>query len=70
MWARIHPQASFEPSAQLDKAAELQRKWDTMDGQLWRIGEHRLLCGDSTKAEEVARLMGDERAVLFATDPP
>ena len=53
-----------------DKAGELQRKWDTMAGQLWQIGEHRLLCGDSTKAEDVARLMGNERAVLFATDPP
>ncbi len=42
----------------------------TATGQLWRIGEHRLLCGDSAKAEDVVRLMGDERAVLFETDPP
>ena len=39
-------------------------------GDLWLLGEHRLLCGDSTKVEDVRRLMNDERATLFATDPP
>ena len=68
LWGLVHPQV--EPSAQFDKAGELQKKWLTKAGQLWRIGGHRLLCGDATKAEDVARLMGEERAVLFATDPP
>ena len=39
-------------------------------GDLWILGDHRLLCGDSTKADDVRRLMNGERAVLFATDPP
>jgi ParB-like chromosome segregation protein Spo0J len=39
-------------------------------GDLWILGHHRLLCGDSTKAEDVRRLMKGERAALFATDPP
>jgi DNA modification methylase len=39
-------------------------------GQLWQLGKRRLLCGDSTRPEDVARLMGEERAMLFATDPP
>ena len=39
-------------------------------GQIWQLGKHRLLCGDSTRPEYVSRLMGDERAILFATDPP
>lgn len=42
----------------------------TKTGDLWILGDHRLLCGDSTKPDDVARLMGDERAGLFATDPP
>jgi DNA modification methylase len=68
LWNIIHPQA--EPPALIDQAGELQRKWNTEAGQLWRIGEHRLLCGDATSAEDVESLMGDERAELFASDPP
>ncbi|MBP7003536.1 ParB N-terminal domain-containing protein [Amaricoccus sp.] len=39
-------------------------------GDLWILGDHRLLCGDSTSAADVRRLMNGERAALFATDPP
>jgi DNA modification methylase len=42
----------------------------TKPGDLWLLGQHRILCGDSTKAEDVQRLMAGERAVLMATDPP
>jgi hypothetical protein len=59
-----------EDGVPLDKAADLQKKWKTKAGQLWHIGTHRLLCGDSTDPRDVMRLMGNERAVLFATDPP
>ncbi|ABK45246.1 ParB domain protein nuclease [Magnetococcus marinus MC-1] len=39
-------------------------------GDLWILGEHRLLCGSSLNPEDVIRLMNGERAILFATDPP
>jgi DNA modification methylase len=39
-------------------------------GDLWILGEHRVLCGDSTKAEAVARLMAAKLASLVVTDPP
>lgn len=39
-------------------------------GDLYVLGNHRLLCGDSTKEEDVLRLMDGNKAVLFATDPP
>jgi DNA modification methylase len=39
-------------------------------GDLWSLGDHRLLCGDSTSAEDLARLMAGEKATLYATDPP
>ncbi len=39
-------------------------------GDLWLLGDHRVLCGDSTSAEDVARLMGGELADSLITDPP
>jgi DNA modification methylase len=55
---------------QIDRAAELLEKWGVVTGDLWQIGEHRLLCGDSTKREDVERVMGGEKAILMVTDPP
>lgn len=39
-------------------------------GDIWQLGEHKLLCGDSTKEADIARLMGKEKADLWITDPP
>lgn len=42
----------------------------TKPGDLWLLGNHRLLCGDSTKAEDVKRLMAGAKAGMVHTDPP
>ena len=42
----------------------------TKPGDLWVLGDHRLLCGDSTKADDVERLMAGSKADLWLTDPP
>lgn len=39
-------------------------------GELWQLGDHRLLCGDSTSLEDVTRAMDGAKASLVATDPP
>lgn len=39
-------------------------------GDVWLLGRHRILCGDSTKAEDVARVLGGMKPHLMVTDPP
>lgn len=39
-------------------------------GEIWQLGEHRLMCGDSTNKDDVARLMNKEKAHMVFTDPP
>ena len=53
-----------------DVDAELKSPVITKAGDVWTLGRHRLVCGDSTKAETFALLMGDRKANLVITDPP
>jgi DNA modification methylase len=58
-----------EPLAD-EAAVDLPVEPVTQPGDLWLLDGHRLLCGDSTKVEDVTRLMNGERAALCASDPP
>jgi len=58
----------FEDDFQVPEVEEI--KTDIVTGDLFEIGPHRLLCGDSTKAEDVERLMGGEKAAVLICDPP
>jgi DNA modification methylase len=58
------------PEPKIDQAAKLQKKWNTKRGQIWKIGSHRLMCGDSANPEDVQTLMDGSIAKLCATDPP
>ena len=53
-----------------DVDAELQKPTLTKSGDLWLLGNHRLVCGDSTKPETYSLLMDGKAANLVVTDPP
>ena len=54
----------FNLNDALEKAAFVEK------GDIWSVGRHRLMCGDATKAEDVAALMDGKKANLLMTDPP
>lgn len=53
-----------------DVEAELKKPTITKSGDVWTLGRHRLVCGDSTKAETFDLLMCGKKANLVVTDPP
>jgi DNA modification methylase len=59
-----------EPQADPDDVPEPPDEAVTQPGDLWILGDHRLLCGDSSKAEEVDRLLSGAPIHLANTDPP
>lgn len=72
-------QAAQEPDEiqeQMDTVPATPEKPQTKSGDVWTIGRHKLhcyhklICGDSTSADELLKLMGEERADMMVTDPP
>ena len=53
-----------------DEAPTLRPATKIKAGDMFKLGEHRLMCGDATRAEDLERLMGDESADMVFTDPP
>lgn len=64
---RLLASASDEPG---DVAPPLAEAPISRPGDLWLIGAHRLLCGDSTRSEQVERVLAGGRPLLMVTDPP
>ena len=56
--------------ADADAVPEVPEEAVSKLGEIYRLGDHRLMCGDSTKADDVARLMAGTKADLVFTDPP
>lgn len=55
---------------QIDRAEELQQKWQVQTGDVWEAGEQRLVCGDCTDAAVAAEVMRGEKTGAVVTDPP
>ncbi|CBR26898.1 hypothetical protein [Streptococcus phage phi-SsUD.1] len=53
-----------------DVEEELKKPTFSKQGDIWQLGKHRVICGDSTKAEIYDQLLGDKKANLVVTDPP
>lgn len=70
------PKDDADAEPQIDRAEELREQWGVELGQMWRLPsrtegqEHRLICGDSTNADVVQRLLQGEVPLLMVTDPP
>lgn len=54
----------------LDVEEELAKPCFSKDGDIWQLGKHRVICGDSTKAETYSTLLGEDKVNLVCTDPP
>lgn len=62
----------FDPQKEIDEGdlPEPPKQPKTKLGDLWILGKHRLLCGDSTSLADISILMGGDKADLWLTDPP
>jgi site-specific DNA-methyltransferase (adenine-specific) len=69
--AALIAQAGNIEERDLDAAPDLPAEAEVYveRGQAWALGRHRLMCGDSTVAEDVARLVGEDQVDLVWTDP-
>lgn len=66
----IDDPAETNPAAVLDPIDEKPEDLRTQPGDLWQLGDHRLLCGDSSSGEDMDRLFRGDRPDMVFTDPP
>lgn len=65
--AKLDPiEDDYDPFSEEAEALESRTK----PGEIWQLGEHRLMCGDSTSAEDLSELMAGDLADMVFTDPP
>ena len=66
----LTPTLDVDADPQDTMGAELKAKWGVATGQVWKLGNHRLACGDCTDASLLAALMQSDKADMCITDPP
>lgn len=64
------PKPTKDAEAKSDLADELVNEWGVRQGDLWELGDHRLLIADSTLPDSFLQLLGTEKATLAITSPP
>lgn len=70
LFSKVHDKDVKEDEFDTDKALEEIKNPLSKAGDIWILGKHRLICGDSTKLSDVERLMDGKKANLCVTDPP
>lgn len=58
------------PEPQIERAEELREKWGVERGQIWQVGRHRVMCGDSGDNQDMVALKSGENIETIVTDPP
>jgi DNA modification methylase len=66
----LEPADKLEPQCDEDEAPEVSKESHVKPGDVYRLGRHRLMCGDSTNIQHVETLMNGEKADMVFTDPP
>src|SRR5262249_38438187 len=66
----LGPSKTVDAEPQIDKAAELAKKWKVKAGQVWELGGHRLMCGDCRTLEDVTKVLNGDSIGMVWTDPP
>ena len=68
--ARLFAEEDGAEEDDFDVDAELEKPCFSKAGDIWHLGRHTVVCGDSTKPETYSRLLGKEKVNLVCTDPP
>ncbi|WP_112384669.1 site-specific DNA-methyltransferase [Streptococcus intermedius] len=68
LFSKVHNKEVKEDDFDVD--AELKKPTLSKQGDIWQLGKHRVICGDSTRPETYQLLLGDKKANLVVTDPP
>lgn len=68
LFSKVHNKEVKEDDFDID--GELTKPTISKQGDIWHLGKHRVICGDSTKLETYQLLLGDKKANLVVTDPP
>lgn len=68
LFSKVHDKDIEEDD--FDVEEELKKPTIAQQGDIWLLGKHRVICGDSTKGETYDKLLGEKKANLVLTDPP
>nr|WP_207714569.1 site-specific DNA-methyltransferase [Clostridium butyricum] len=70
LFSKVHDKDVNDDDFDADKVLEDIKEPISKSGDIWVLGKHRLICGDSTKLSDVEKLMDGKKANLCVTDPP